>query len=210
MNHNDNNTEIELLLSTTKDILIYAVNNFNKLVNVILIYAYIFGIRIFNLIFRISGYTKVYDLNSGIDITVIYWIVKIFSQMQKNNDMIYSCLGVCTSVNGKYVRYVCYNTGLSKITNFNLSSKKYQNIKKIEIENNSKIIDVTDSIKNFYDCNNFTRFIEIIRFYKIINKQYFESLQLFGKIKIIIHREYYDPKIKDIIYTQEIIENDNI
>ena len=154
----------------------------------------------------------------------------LFTNIIGLNDC-YPILGICRYVNGVYSRYIIYDCHLSEIEkNFNLSAKIYQTIKKIEIvshpdkfrtknwldlENldldsmetvDSELdqiqkIDITSSIKYFYDVNNFvTPQQDIIRFY-LISSGDDSNLKSFDSV--ITTREIFDEDMRENIVTYE-------
>jgi hypothetical protein len=194
-------------------------HNMSLIYFMIKMYIHIYTIRIINYILRIFGYTRVYDLDSGNDLTIIYHIIKIIPHINLpiTFDITYQRLGICTYIDEKYVRYVCYNTKLlSIIKNSNeLSSKKYHSIKKIELIpltkdtiNDNNIIDITSAKNQLYDVGNFTRFYDVIRFYQIINNV-FATYDTYDKYmsenmkSIYIHREYFDENLLEFINSYE-------
>src|SRR5579872_623769 len=82
--------------------------------SMIKLYIYIYVMKLYNLILKSLGYTRVYDLDSEHDITLFYYLIRFLStiRLPLKLDITYERLGVCTYINGKYTRYVCYNTNL--------------------------------------------------------------------------------------------------
>lgn len=180
------------------------------------LYFHIYFSRIVNFILRFLGYTRIYDLKSGQELTLFYHGVRIVSllKLPLTFDITYSCLGVCTYSDDRYMRYVCYDTKLlSAIKEKNsLSSKHYHSIKKIELvliqtQNDSDTIDVTVAKDQLYDVN-FTRPYDVIKFYQIIHNV-FETYDLFDEYvthninSIRIHREQFDDDLVEFVTTIE-------
>jgi hypothetical protein len=142
---------------------------------------------IINHILCFLDYVRIYDIEKGIDITIIYYLIK---HLLIIDDMKYSKIGVCKYVNNKYVRYICYDTKLSDIRNIKLCASKYFDIKKIEIKtSDSYKYDITLAKNNFYntvDHHNID-IRDIVRFYQIINNLYFKN-----EISICVSKEFFD------------------
>jgi len=105
--------------------------------SMIKMYIHIYMTRTINYVLRSLGYTRVYDLDSGEDLTIFYHVLKTLPilNLPITFDITYQRLGICTYIDKKYVRYVCYNTKLLSVikTQNDLSSKHYHSIKKIEL-----------------------------------------------------------------------------
>ncbi|VBB18350.1 putaive hydrogenase [Yasminevirus sp. GU-2018] len=181
------------------------------------LYIYLFLLKCVNVVLKQLGYTRVYDLTTGADLTMMYYAFKFLekSNLPVSVDVSYSRLGVCTYIGDKYVRYVCYD---SKITNVIrseniMSSKNYHTIKKIEHlvnednENSVCVVDVTDSKYQLYDINNFTRPEDVVRFYSVMNGH---GLDAFCKNSSIrIQREYFDDDMMEFISVSEEVASSN-
>lgn len=120
----------------------------------------------FNTILRTLGYVRVYDIQSGADLTIMYYLLKNVNKFGPGIgiDITYPKLGVCRYVGNRYTKYICYDSKLLEVdvitTSF--SAKNYHDIKKIEIitksKNSDKIVrhvDVTKAKVNFFDSNYF-------------------------------------------------------
>jgi len=146
--------------------------------------AYIRSIIIlaFNTCLRTIGYVRVYDIQNGVDLTFIYYFLKIINTVSQkiripcfNVNGSYPCIdidvkefypmiGVCRYVGSRYTRYICYNMKIQDIdqisASLSFSAKRYHDIKKIEIVTKHKntddiisVLDVTNAKMNFFDTN---------------------------------------------------------
>jgi len=178
------------------------------------LYLRIYFSRFFNFIMRLLGYTRIYDLESGQELTMFYHGIRILSLLKLPLffDITYPCLGICTYSDDRYMRYVCYDTKLlSAVKEKNiLSSKHYHSIKKIELINvrdDPELIDVTIAKDQLYDVS-FTRPYDVIRFYQIIHNV-FKTYDSFDKYvtnninSIRIHREQFDDDMLEFVTTIE-------
>lgn len=117
-------------------------------ISMIKLYIYIFAMRLYNLLLKTLGYTRVYDLNEERDITLFYYLIRFLSTINitinhsLKFDITYEKLGVCTYINGRYMRYVCYDTKLLSVIKSEkyISSKKYHTVKKIELIPKQKFV----------------------------------------------------------------------
>jgi hypothetical protein len=158
---------------------------------------------VLNNVLKFMGYVRVYDINTGSDLTLLYYLLKYFRKKipEIGLDISYPKLGVCRYVDNRYTRYICYDSKLLDIDHITtcLSAKNYYDIKSIYIIKKSKkddIVlsqsDVTKAKKHFYDS---TYFAEI----SAISKKKYEN----EEIKNILDNSDKTPlrftKIKDII-----------
>jgi hypothetical protein len=135
--------------------------------------AYIRSIIIlaFNTCLKTIGYVRVYDIQNGVDLTLIYYFLKIKNIVSQKiripsigvNEF-YPMIGVCRYVGSRYTRYICHNMKIQDIdrisVSLSFSAKKYHDIKKIEIITKHKntddiilVLDVTNAKINFFDTN---------------------------------------------------------
>lgn len=178
---------------------------------IILMYVRIICIKIVNYITWVFGFTRVYDLQNCVEITLLYHILKLVSKFNLpiNIDMSYPKLGICTYDNDRYVRYICYDEKLSALEKRkkNISAKKYHDIKRIELVDRSrqtdKHRDVTDAKLNFYDVDYFTDPFDMVRFYQLyrgdINLIYREC----SDISIVFTREIFDDNLLEFVVSHE-------
>lgn len=214
---------INIVLEITKNI--YRGTTFLYLM--IKLYMHVYIMRLINYVLRSMGYTRIYDLDTGDDLTIFYHIIKLLPTLNLplSFDVTYQRLGICTYINKNYVRYVCYDTKLSNAvkTEKEISSKHYHSVKKIELiylthkdlvsDNTSdnisedssedicisKRIDMTASKHQLYDVGNFTRPNDIIRFYQIMNN-IFKTYDTYDK--------YMLENIKSIYIHREYFDED--
>lgn len=191
----------------------------------------LFIMRFYNLLLRTLGYTRVYDLDTECDITIFYYLIRFLStiNLPLKLDITYERLGICTYINGRYMRYICYNTKLLGVikSEKNLSSKNYHTVKKIELIpiteniqkkqkgqykhiNNNDRIDITQAKNQLYDVDNFTRPYDMIKFCQIADNVFitYDKIDRYisNNIKsIIIYREYFDDDLMEFIKTSEEI-----
>lgn len=168
-------------------------------------------INFINMILRFFKTICIYDVQNGDDITIIYYFLKLLSFLKINVCIIYPKIGVCRYIDNKYVRYICYDSNLLRISykpkmNLDLIPKNYDDIKKIELiletfEQHKLIkIDVTNAKNNFYDFHNtITNLSDIVKFYLIIEKK---SIVMPEKINsIIITRETFNDDLLEFVTT---------
>ncbi len=172
-----------------------------------------------NMILRFLGYTRIYDIQNGRDLTIIYYLLKYINKLGINIDISYPKLGICEYVDGKFIRYIRYDERLSESSRLNcigpnFSSKNYHDIKRIDMivktDNNCPReivrVDITDAKKNFFDLNNFTDISDIVRFYLTTTNQnpLINSIKTINSYKnktILITREKFDDEILEFITT---------
>jgi hypothetical protein len=190
----------------------------NRLFLVMTIYVKVVFLKLTNILLRVFGCTRVYDISNKKDITFFYHLLKYTSKYNVPFvvDFTYPKLGVCTFNNGRYVRYICYNERLSKIENrkFKICSNGYDSVKKIELlyRDNEKEIktDMTDSKNNFYDIDFFTDPYDMIRFYKLCTgdhliESYMNIDQNYSTKSILFTREDFDDSLLEYVKTFEEI-----
>lgn len=138
----------------------------NKVFSYLMMYIRFIFMCTFNNILRLFGYVRVYDIQNGADLTIMYYLLKNVNRLGPGIgiDITYPKLGVCRYVDNRYTRYICYDSKLLEIDHVStyLSAKNYHDIKKIEIVRRSKStdnvvseIDVTKAKINFFDSNHF-------------------------------------------------------
>jgi hypothetical protein len=182
------------------------------------IYMRVLFLRLTNILLRVFGYTRVYDIQNGKDITLFYYVLRSVLKLNLPIvvDFAYPILGVCTYDHDRYIRYICYNEKLSKIESkkYRISQNNYNSIKKIELldyngSDNTKIdaIDVTDAKYNFYDIEHFTDPYDMIRFYRIHNGDLLLNPDTTnGTTKTVLFtREDFDDSLLETVTTYEEI-----
>lgn len=175
-----------------------------------------------NILLRAFGCTRVYNIKTNKDDTVLYYLLKYASRLQIPYilDIVYPVVGVCTYYQNHYVRYICYNQKLSGIESkkFNISSKNYDSVKKIvivekyndSIKHNST--DLTNSKENLYDIDYATDICDIIKFYRLYTGKYLIDKYKASDAKsndiskiIIVSRENFNNELLEHITTHEEI-----
>jgi hypothetical protein len=159
---------------------------------------------IVNYLLRILGYRRVYDIETGIDLTSIYYCLTYVKSFGINLDIKYSKLGISRYIDDRYTRYICYDHYLSEIDNIMLSSKKYHDIKKIEIKDNGRLLlDVTKAKNNFYDNGFATSIRDMIKFYLVTSGKNLDILT--KSSSIVITREFFDDDQLELVTAHEEI-----
>lgn len=213
--HNNKNKILELIKKIQQNTVFIC--------SIIKLYMNIYIMRMINYVLKSLGYTRIYDLDTGDDLTIFYHVIKLLPilRLPCTFDITYQRLGICTYINEKYVRYVCYNTKLLSVIKMqnDLSSKHYHSIKKIELiplmqdtgdtlADSVKHIDMTAAKNQLYDVGTFTRPNDVIRFYQIMNNV-FGTYDTYDKYtrdnikSILIHREHFDDDLVEFIESCE-------
>lgn len=189
--------------------------------SIIIIYVKILFIKLINVLSRVFGFIRVYDIHKNKDITMFFYALKYFLKLKLPVKIDFSCpvLGICAYDNGRYVRYICYNKKLSKVGNkrCRISSINYDSIKKIEIieyddDEKEFITDVTAAKNDFNDVNFYTNEYDMIKFHYLYTG---ESLLNTNDTKckkpkiILLTREFFDNDLLEVITLyEEIYVND--
>jgi hypothetical protein len=162
--------------------------------------------KILDVSLRLMGYTRVYDLETGHDLTVQYHFMKFISQINLpiKFDISYPYVGVCSYVDNRYVRFVKYDCKLSSVVQNispekNLTMGRYMDIKKIELIKNTETIDVTDCKINLYDVGGYTRIVDVVKFYATMTGLSIDD----EKYSIRIVREKFDQDLLEFITSSE-------
>jgi hypothetical protein len=180
-----------------------------------IIYMRVLFLRIVNVLLRVFGYTRVYDVQNEKDITFFYYLLRSIHglKLPVSVDFSYPILGVCTYNNDCYIKYICYNEKLSKVEKIKksiMSSNNYDSIKKIELLNyngtdNIKI-DVTEAKYNFYDIEHFTDPYDMISFYRLYTGDLILNPNVKGNISTVLFtREDFDDSLLETVITYEEI-----
>jgi len=189
-------------------------------IKTVFLYMYIFCTHLINHVLEYFKYVRIYDLETGNDMTLPYHIYKYFGKYKatyiygsSEYEKLYT-LGICSYCDDRYIRYIMYSTKLTDAVlshddaKHTITSAKYHDIKKMELLkintdiNEEIIIDVTKAKSGFYDINNtHTRISDIVKFFRIIKGEYIFDKYTENKIKI--QREYYDDDLDDLIVITE-------
>lgn len=175
---------------------------------------HIFFLKYINIILKYLIHIRVYDLVTNDNLTITYYSAKFLAMLncQLSFNYIYPCIGVCTYIEDRYVRYICYNTKITDVIKPEtaLSSKNYHTIKKMELITKSKIntsydiFDVTDAKNQLYDVNNFTKLIDVVRFYKR-TRSHINNIDMLCENNLIrIQREYFDDNLLELVRVHSI------
>jgi hypothetical protein len=108
-----------------------------------------------------TGYTRIYDIDRGVELTYDYYVMRIISLLGRNiyeADVIKK-IGVCGNAKGKPVKYVLRDKTINQVfwtrteTESELRLIKNHEISKITLwDNDSRMnIDVTDAKRNFHE-----------------------------------------------------------
>lgn len=180
-----------------------------------IIYMRVLFLRIVNVLLRVFGYTRVYDIQNGKDITFFYYLLRSVLRLKLpvSVDFVYPILGVCTYNNDCYIRYICYNEKLSAVEKkkkSKMSSNNYESIKKIELLNYDGVsnikIDVTEAKYNFYDIEYFTDPYDMITFYRLYTGDLLLNPTAKGNISTVLFtREDFDDSLLETVTTYEEI-----
>jgi hypothetical protein len=166
--------------------------------------------RIINNVFSRLGYVRVYDLENYKDNTLAYMIKQstyLSKYFDTHNDYHVEKYGVCFYHNGIYKKCIMYNATLKDIKknismikdqNVNesrieiLTTGSFDNITKIEYINGetSRAIDITNSLRSFYDHNKSIKIEDMIIFHLYLKSQYSEKNN--ESYLIIITKELFD------------------
>lgn len=189
-------------------------------IKTVFLYMYILCTHLINHVFEYFKYVRIYDLNTGKDMTLPYYIYNCFGRKIAEyiyGELIYEhhyTLGVCSYCDDRYIRYIVYFAKLMDVVlshddaKKRITSAKYHDIKKIELlKHNTKTnenitVDVTKAKSGFYDISNtHTRISDVVKFFRIIKGEY--RFDRYTENRIKIQREYYDDDLDDLIELTE-------
>ena len=170
-----------------------------------------------NYILGTLGYQRMYDIDTGSDLTFIYYALNILSIMGFRNifgfDSVRNRIGICKNTKEKYIRYILYNKRISETKEKpEITLMKYHDIIKIEIKQNKNNdhhpIDITEAKKNYYEAKKINdlnktereKMSDMINFY-LLTKNVKANLPE----EVIVTRKYFDDVLFKHTLTTEII-----
>ncbi len=173
-------------------------------------YSYYTIITCFNYMLWLIGYQRIYDIDTGTELTLIYHLMKIMNYccLKGNNkyDVVRRRIGICKRRKNKSERYILYN---KKITDtkeeIEITMKRNHDIAKIEIDRNGEMIDITDAKMDYYCVNDirmteYDKISDMIKFYLLT-----KNIKREFPVNVKITRIYFDDELLKHTQITEII-----
>lgn len=174
------------------------------------VYAYYTKNMCFNYLLWFFGYQRIYDIDTGTELTLMYHLMKImkYCHLKGNNkfDVVKRRIGICKNTKTQCERYILYN---KKITDtkekVEIAIERYHDVIKIEIDRNGEMIDVTEAKMNYYCVKNGgmgerDKICDMIKFYLLTKR-----IKIELPVKVKITRKYFDSALLKHTQTTEVI-----